>query len=111
MPGDIRFLLDENMPRPVAIGLRRRGVDAVTVQELGRAGLPDPDQIAFALQEGRVLATLDTDYLVLHANGTPHAGVAYAHPARRSVGHIIAALMLIHEVLEPADMLGRVEYL
>ena len=111
MPGDIKFLLDENMPRPVAIGLRRRGVDAVTVQEIGRAGLPDPDQLVFAYQQGRVLATLDTDYLILHSSGAPHAGVAYARPSRRSIGHLTDALMLIYEVLEPNDILGHVEYL
>jgi len=109
--GDVKFLLDENMPRPVAIGLRRRGIDAVTVQELGRAGLPDADQLAFAFQQGRVLATLDTDYLILHSSGVAHAGVAYARPGRRSIGYLIDAMTLIYEVLEYSEMLGHVEYL
>lgn len=42
----IRFYLDEHIPSAVARGLRHRGVDVLTVQEAGRSGLSDPEQLA-----------------------------------------------------------------
>ena len=54
--------------------------------------------------------TDEHDFLRLHADGVPHAGIAYA-PHEMSVGDSIRGLMLIHQVLDAEDMLDRVEYL
>jgi predicted nuclease of predicted toxin-antitoxin system len=54
----IKFYLDEHIPAAVAEGLRRRGVDSLTVQEAGRSGLSEPEQIAFARAAGRVMVTM-----------------------------------------------------
>jgi hypothetical protein len=43
--------------------LRRRGIDVLTAQEAGRNALPDPDQLAFATSEARVLVTFDPYFL------------------------------------------------
>jgi hypothetical protein len=94
----------------VAEGLRRRGVDCLTVQEAGRSGLSDPDQLAFARTEGRVLVTMDSDFLVLTSRGVSHAGIAYANP-NRSIGDLITASMLLFEILTPAEMTNHVEFL
>ncbi len=40
----ISFYLDEHIHRAVAEGLRRRGVNVLTVQEAGRAALSDSEQ-------------------------------------------------------------------
>jgi hypothetical protein len=37
----ISFYLDEHVARAVALGLRRRGIDVLTVQEAGSAGESD----------------------------------------------------------------------
>jgi predicted nuclease of predicted toxin-antitoxin system len=75
----IKFFFDEHVPQAAADGLRRRGVDVLTALEAGREGFPDNEQLVFAAQEGRVLVTMDADFLVLDAQGVPHAGIAYAH--------------------------------
>jgi uncharacterized protein with PIN domain len=106
----IRFYLDEHIPAAVAQGLRRRGVDILTVQEAGRSGLSDPEQIAFARTTSRVIVTMDSDFLVLASQGVSHAGIAYANP-NRSIGDLITASMLLFEVLTSAEMTNHVEFL
>ena len=107
----IKFYFDEHVPQAVADGLRRRGVDVLVVQDTGRRGVPDDEQLAFASQQGRVMVTMDSDYLILAAQSATHAGIAYAKPGTRSVGQLIQKLKLIHDVLTPAEMENHIEYL
>jgi hypothetical protein len=106
----IKFYLDEHIHSAVAEGLRRRRVNVLTVQEAGKSGLSDRDQLAFALSEERVMVTMDSDFLTLAMEGVSHAGIGYANP-RRSVGELISALMLVFGVLTPAELANHVEYL
>ena len=41
-----QFYLDEHIHSAVAEGLRRRGVNVLTVQEAGKTGLSDREQLA-----------------------------------------------------------------
>jgi uncharacterized protein with PIN domain len=106
----VRFYLDEHVPRAVAQGLRRRGIDVLTVQEAGMAGADDERHLTFALQEGRVIVTQDADFLRFQATGRSHAGIAYA-PQQLSVGAFVRGLVSINDVSDAQDMAGRVEYL
>ena len=45
MAEEVRFFFDQHLPYAVADGLRRRGVDVLTVQEAGRCGLLDSQQL------------------------------------------------------------------
>jgi uncharacterized protein with PIN domain len=105
----IKFYTDEHVARTVVHGLRRRGVDVLTVREAGLLGASDEEHLKRALAEGRVLFTQDDDFLRLHAAGVEHAGIAYASQ-QASVGEVIRRLMLIHDVLEADEMKGNVEY-
>ena len=106
----IRFYLDEHIHSAVAEGLRRRGVDVLTVQEARKTGLSDREQLTLALTAQRVIVTMDSDFLVLASEGLSHAGVAYANPGK-SIGELIRAIVLLHDVLTPTDMTNHVEYL
>ncbi|HVS82342.1 MAG TPA: DUF5615 family PIN-like protein [Pyrinomonadaceae bacterium] len=106
----IKFYLDEHVPSAVAEGLRRRGVDVLTVQAARRSGLADPQQLSFALAEQRVIVTMDSDFLVIASRGVVHSGIAYASPSS-SIGELIRAIMLLYDVLTPADMMNHVEFL
>ena len=58
----MKFLVDENLSPAHAALLRTLGYDAVAVTEVGLAGASDPEVVAFAVQQGRVLITLDGDF-------------------------------------------------
>jgi len=66
----IRLLVDEDVRPLLARTLRLRGYDAEHVIDLDRAGLSDPEQLAFATKQGRAILThnirdfvfLDRDY-------------------------------------------------
>jgi uncharacterized protein with PIN domain len=111
MTDRIRFHLDENVDPAVADGLRRRGVDVTTTQEVGLLRASDDKQLEFALADGRTLVTHDEDFLALAKEGVTHIGIAYCHPELRSIGQIIAALMLIRDCMTPDEMTNHVEFL
>ena len=106
----VRFFTDEQVSRAVVMGLRRRGVDVLTVPEAGTLGASDGEQLRRARDEGRVIFTQDDDFLRLAAVDAGHQGVVYA-TQERPIGEIVRGLMLIHEVLEAQEMAGRVEFL
>ncbi|MBI5367750.1 MAG: DUF5615 family PIN-like protein [Planctomycetes bacterium] len=111
MPNRIRFYLDEHVPAPVTEGLKRRGVDILTTQVAGNCGVLDPEQLAFARTQGRVLVTSDTDFLVLASSGIDHAGIVFCAATKYTVGQALHALLLVHDVLAPEAMRNHVEFL
>jgi predicted nuclease of predicted toxin-antitoxin system len=111
MPRTIRFHLDENCTKAIAVGLRRHGIDVTTTPEARLLGVIDEEQAAYALSQGRVIFTQDRDFLRIHAAGVPHAGIAYCEKDTRGIGEIITALELIWEIYEPEEMANRVEYI
>jgi len=108
---EIRFHLDESVDPDVAQALRARDIDVTTAQETDLLEAPDPEHLAFALSEGRVLVTHDADFLRLHAEQTEHAGMCYCHPQARTLGEIIDALLLVCGCLKADEMKQHVEFL
>jgi len=111
MPRTIRFHLDENVDPRIAAGLRAHGVDVTTTPDAGLLAADDLEQLDYIVREGRVMVTQDPDFLRLHSAGNAHPGIAFYHAGTRSVGQVIRGLRLIWELLEPAEMANRVEYL
>lgn len=110
MAEHLKFYLDEHVSQAVAAGLRRRGVDVLTVLDVGMLGADDEAHLALATEQGRIIFTQDADFLRLHAVGIEHSGIIYV-PQQTSIGYILRGLMLIYEVLDPADLRNRVEFL
>ena len=73
-------------------------------------GAADEAQLALATAQERVLFSQDSDLLALHQLGLQHAGLVYA-PQWTSIGEIVRGLLLIHDVLTPADMLSQVQFI
>ena len=77
----LRFYLDHHVQGPVAEGLRRRGIEAITAKDDGARQLPDESLLARATECGCVLVTNDEDLTVIaaawQALGPPFAGIAY----------------------------------
>jgi predicted nuclease of predicted toxin-antitoxin system len=92
------------------MALRRRGVDVVTAADIGLLGVADSEVLSRAHAASRVVVTRDKDYLRLHAAGQPHAGIVFCTHRIRRVGELVEALILIHEILSPEEMIGHVEY-
>lgn len=98
----LRYFLDEDLSFRVAEGLRRSGVDALSVHEIERANrsIPDEEQLAFAASEGRVLVTYNrADFQALdghwHAVGRNHAGIIWCSERtilRSAIGDLVRAL-------------------
>lgn len=74
----MRFLVDESSDGRVAAYLRGLGHDATTVAGDHQPGLPDPEVLARAWNEGRILITDDSDFgALMFRDKHPHAGVLY----------------------------------
>jgi hypothetical protein len=110
-PSPIRFHLDENVDHAIAHGLRRHGIDVTVSSETGLLRATDNEQLAFTRGAQRVIVTHDDDFLILHRQGVPHAGIAYCHPDTLRIGEIIRGLLLIWGVMTPEEMMNHVEFL
>lgn len=102
-----RLLLDEDVDPALAAVLRQRDYDAVQVNEKGRSGRTDRDQLAFAAAAGRVLVTHNrNDFLALAADwmgaGAPHAGIVYARQA--PTGELLRRLLALLNTLTVEDL-------
>lgn len=111
MAAAIRLYLDENLSPRIAEQLRRRGVDVVTVHDLGVAGDADENHLERAVRLQRVLVTHDTDFLVLAASGTEHPGIVFGVQERLGIGDWVKALDLLCAVYTPEDMANHIEYI
>jgi len=107
----LKFHLDESMDNAIAEGLRRQKIDVTTTPGLKMLGISDEEQVAFALQSGRVILTHDADFLRLHRQGFEHAGIVYCQQGRRSIGEIIRSLIRIWEMQTPASMFKHIEFI
>ena len=106
----IRYCVDEHIFPAVASALRQRGIDAVTVGELGQERLSDEAQLAFATSDSRVIVTRDKDFLMLHAQGVAHAGIVRWHSKHQSHRELIQKLTTLWRTTTAEEMVGRVQY-
>jgi predicted nuclease of predicted toxin-antitoxin system len=111
MPRTLRFHLDENCPRAIAEGLRRRGFDVTTTPEADLINASDDAQTAYGRAEGRVIFTLDKDFLRINAAGVAHAGIVYCRQGKLGIGGIIQSLTEVWEVMEPEELQNWLVYL
>lgn len=61
------LLIDEDVRVLLAEILRQRGYDVVHVLEVGRGGKSDPEQLAYAVDQGRAILTHNIRDLLLLA--------------------------------------------
>jgi len=76
----MKLLLDEDLSPQIAVILREKGIDAVSVHEIGRTGLTDQEQLEYAASDGRCFVTRNrNDYIILtrqfFASNISHKGV------------------------------------
>ena len=110
MNNPIRFYLDEHIQFAIALELRKRGVDVLTVHEAVKAAATDSDQLTFAHAQHRVFVTYDDDFLTLHHAGIRHSGIVY-FAGGAEIGYAVRFLLLMRQVMSATDMMNHVEYL
>jgi predicted nuclease of predicted toxin-antitoxin system len=76
----VRVYLDADVNPAVARQARRRGFDVVSAYEVGNGHLYDPEQLAYAAGQGKVILTHNArDFAPLFDEwweaGRPHAGI------------------------------------
>ncbi len=107
----VRFYLDENVQTAVADQLKRRGIEVVTVRDLGQLGDEDINHLRRATEMGYVLCTHDSDYVELAASGVEHAGIIFGQQDKHSIGDWVKFLELVVSVYANTDMQNRIEYI
>lgn len=111
MENKIRFYLDENVPIVIAEQLKRKGIEVVTVRDIGRLGDSDENHLQRATEMGYVLCTHDQDFLRMANEGIEHAGIVFGIQDLHGVGDWVRGLELIHAVLSADDMKNHLEFL
>lgn len=97
----LRLLIDQDLKQHILRGLRRRvpALDAVPAHEVGLSAAPDPELLAWAAAEGRVVVTHDRQTMPGHAAdrvaaGEKMAGV-FVVPRRLPISEVIDDLEII----------------
>jgi predicted nuclease of predicted toxin-antitoxin system len=103
-------MLDEHVPPVVARELRRRGLSCFTIQEAGRRGLSDDDQLRLASEEGLAFVSYDADFSELARSDMSHAGIIMCKPRTREVGSMVRALVAFAETFSAEDIVGQLWY-
>jgi uncharacterized protein with PIN domain len=107
----MRFHLDEHVTGALAAALRMHGYDVTTAADADLLGADDVFHVQHAFREERIIVTHDRDFLTLSARGILHAGVAYCHQQKYSVGQLLMMCLLLDECYAEDEMRGRTEYL
>lgn len=95
----MRFLFDQSFDRRLVEPLRDAGHDIEIVAVDYPPSLADPEVLAIALREERILLTLDRDFGELAIRERlPHAGIIYMRVRPTSVAFKLARLMEALEV-------------
>jgi hypothetical protein len=113
----VKFLADENFDGRVIRAIRRRnpGLDLVRAVDVGLGGAADPDVLAWAAAEGRVLLTHDVSTMVGFAyervtTGLPMPGVVEV-PPYLAIGQAVDDLLMLAVASVPGEWEAQVLYL
>lgn len=113
----MRFLADENFNGKVLDGLRSRvpDFDVVRVQDTEMYQSPDPQLLAWAAEQGRILLTHDVQTLAGYAServiaGLPMPGVVEVR-VLQGIGAIIDDLAVMIGASTPDEFENQVRYI
>jgi predicted nuclease of predicted toxin-antitoxin system len=72
----MRFLANENLPLEAVETLQQMGIDIASVGDVC-LGADDPEVLAYAVQDDRILVTFDKDFgeLIFYSRETPPPGI------------------------------------
>ena len=112
----LKLLSDENFDGDILRGLfrRRPELDVVRVQDVGLTATPDPDILAWAAAEDRILLTHDRDTMPYFAYERVKSGQAmpgvFLISDLMPVGRAIDELLLADDCLAPEECNNLVRF-
>ena len=111
----IRLATDEDFNNDIVRALRRTlpSVDVLTVREAGHGGCADPEVLAWAAEEDRVLLTHDVTTMTRHAleriaRGAHMPGVVAVHQ-RLPIGNVLDDLVLVASCSLPGEWVNQIQ--
>ncbi len=111
----MKVYCDENIELAVVEGLRRRGIEVISVRDRKDSGRSDEYHLKHASEIGAVILTHDTDLLkIAHRwsqEGRIHKGILYVRPLDLSIGECIRMVELAAQVLTEKEMENHIEFL
>jgi hypothetical protein len=116
-PFGLRFLTDENFDNRILAGLRRRlpRLDVVRIQDSGLIGAEDPEVLAWAAMEARILLTHDVATMPAYAYERVKAGAEMPGvievPLSLPIAQAIEDLLLLIYGSQPGEWKNQVVYL
>ena len=113
-----RLYLDEDILPELARVLRARGEDVVSAHDVGKLGISDGDQLAYATELDRAIVTSNAaDFIRLAGEwfslGRPHAGivVSYRQISRPELGDAIRATLRLLTAVDAKSLYKAVHVL
>ncbi len=111
----MKIYCDENIESAIVDGLKRRGIEVLSVRDTGNLGKSDEYHLKRASELEAVILTHDVDFLKmahqLHHGREGHKGILYAHPLDLSVGECIRRVELVTQVLTEEELENTIEFL
>lgn len=113
----IRLYVDEDaMARALVTGLRARGVDTITVLDVGMCGQNDRAQLEYASQHDCVLYTFNVGHFYhLHeqylSEGKNHAGIVVVYRQRYSIREQMRRLFNLINTKSAEEMRNNLQFL
>jgi hypothetical protein len=109
----LAFYMDHHIHSAITASLRKRGIDALTLEEDGTAELDDELVLTRANELRRIVVTQDKDFhrIAQHwqTTGREFRGIVYYHDMQMGIGNIIDYLELVANVMSEEAMLNYVE--
>lgn len=106
----LKALADIHVKHAIVSGLRLRGMDVTTAQEVGLDAQPDDVLLQVAADAHRILLTNDSDLLRIDAEWAAihrdHSGIIYWPQQGRKTGDVIQRILSI-SVNMPADRIAN----
>jgi Domain of unknown function (DUF5615) len=114
----LRLAADAAFNGKAFAALRRRepALDMVRVQDVGLRTAPDPDVLAWAASEDRILLTHDRKTMPEHAYdrvraGLPMPGVFVIRDQTKRIGDMVDEILLVAHCSEQHEWANKVEHL
>ena len=113
----IMLYIDEDVSDDLAIALRQRGYDAISVAEAGLLEHEDEEQFEFAISQGRTILTFNgDDYIKLaeewFERGREYAGIVISQQfSKRQFGALLQQTLRLLDSLTRDEMRNQVIHL